>query len=122
MVKKFTRKEENLVLKIITILLSKDKSGREHSVVTGFTIIDTQSGKTVTDSVDTKVFFRKLSLREIDAYEKTGEPMDKAGAYAMQEKAAIFIEKIDGDPYNVIGLPLQEVTEALKKFGIKILT
>lgn len=96
-------------------------SGREHAVVTGFTIIDTRSGKTVTQSVETKVFFRKLSMMEIDAYVKSGEPMGKAGAYSMQEKAAIFVVRIEGDPYNVTSLPLYKVTEELKKFGIKVL-
>lgn len=95
-------------------------NGRVHTVITGFTIIDVKTGKTVTKSAETKVFFRKLSLKEIEAYVKTGEPFDKAGAYGMQQKAAIFIERIEGDPFNVIGLPLQAVAEELKRFGIKV--
>lgn len=94
-------------------------SGKSHTVVTGFTILDTSTKKTITRSVDTKVSFRKLSLKEIDSYIKTGEPMDKAGGYGMQGLGAIFVESIEGDPFNVVGLPLQALSEELKKFGIK---
>ncbi len=95
-------------------------SGKSHTVVTGFTILDTSTKKTVTRSVNTKVFFRKLSLKEIDSYIKTGEPMNKAGGYGMQDLGAVFIERIEGEPFNIVGLPLQAITEELKKFGVKI--
>lgn len=95
-------------------------SGKSHTAVTGFTILDTSTKKTVTRSVNTKVFFRKLSLKEIDSYIKTGEPMNKAGGYGMQDLGAVFIERIEGEPFNVVGLPLQAITEELKKFGVKI--
>lgn len=94
-------------------------NGNIHQVITGFTILNSENKKSVTKSVITKVYFRKLSIREIDAYLKTGEPMDKAGAYAMQGRAAVFIEKIEGDPFNVIGLPLAALYAELKKFGIE---
>ena len=96
-------------------------SGRGHIVVTGFTILDTTSKKSITKSIVTKVYFNKLSLSEIDSYIKTGEPMGKAGSYGMQGIGAVFIEKIEGDPFNVIGLPLQIVCEELKKFGVRFL-
>ncbi|MBN1367680.1 MAG: septum formation inhibitor Maf [Dehalococcoidales bacterium] len=96
-------------------------SGKSHLVITGYTIIDTETRKTVTKSIETKVYFRKLTKAEIDAYVKTGEPLDKAGAYAIQGLGALIVEKIEGDYYNVIGLPLSSLTESLREFGVKIL-
>ena len=96
-------------------------SGKPHSVITGFSIIDTSKNKTLSKSVETKIYIRKLTLTEIDAYVKSKEPLDKAGAYAIQGLGAVFVEKIEGDYFNVIGLPLSALTEALKEFGINIL-
>jgi septum formation protein len=97
-------------------------SGDSHQVVTGFTIIDTAMGKTVTDSVITKVHFRSLTKKEIEAYVSTGEPLDKAGAYAIQGLGALLVDRIEGDFYNVIGLPLSRLTEILKEFGVHVLS
>jgi septum formation protein len=96
-------------------------SGKSHLVITGFSIIDTTTDKIVTRTVDTRVSIKKLTREEIDAYVKTGEPLDKAGAYAIQGMGAVMVEKIEGDYYNVMGLPLNALTEALKKFGIYVL-
>jgi len=96
-------------------------SGEQHLVITGFTIIDTKSGKTVTKSDETKVYLKKMTRDEIDAYIKTKEPLDKAGAYAAQEKGGLFVEKIEGDFLNVVGLPIFKLTSELKKFNVKIL-
>ena len=96
-------------------------SGKSHLVITGFSIIDTTTDKIVTRTVDTRVYIKKLTREEIDAYVKTGEPLDKAGAYAIQGRGAVMVEKIEGDYYNVMGLPLNALTEALKKFGIYVL-
>ena len=96
-------------------------SGESHSVITGFSIIDTGKNKTLSKSVETKIYIRKLTSAEIDAYVKSKEPLDKAGAYAIQGLGAVFVEKIEGDYFNVIGLPLSALTEALKEFGINIL-
>ena len=96
-------------------------SGKSHLVITGFTIIDTASGKTVSATVDTKVFIKELTSEEIDAYVKTREPLDKAGAYAIQGLGALLVEKIEGDYYNVVGLPVYALVNALKEFGIRIL-
>ena len=96
-------------------------NGREHSVITGFTIIDTDENKTFSDSVETKVYMRKLSSEEIDAYVESKEPLDKAGAYAIQGLGAVIVERIEGDYFNVMGLPLCALAEALKDFGINIL-
>ena len=62
-----------------------------------------------------------MTLAEIDAYVKSKEPLDKAGAYAIQGLGAVFVERVEGDYFNVIGLPLSALTEALKEFGINIL-
>ena len=96
-------------------------SGNSHSVITGFSIIDTGKNKTLSKSVETKVYVRKLTMAEIDAYVKSKEPLDKAGAYAIQGLGAVIVERIEGDYFNVVGLPLSALTEALKEFGINIL-
>lgn len=96
-------------------------SGKMHLVITGYTVLDTGTQKSITNSVTTKVYFRSLTGAEIEAYVKTGEPLDKAGAYAIQGLGALIVEKIEGDYYNVIGLPLNSLMESLKEFGITIL-
>jgi septum formation protein len=96
-------------------------SGKSHSVITGFTIIDTDTGKTVSRSVETKVSIRTLALSEIEAYVRSGEPRDKAGAYAIQGLGAVLVERIEGDYSNVVGLPLSALAQALKEFGISVL-
>jgi septum formation protein len=95
-------------------------SGKAHSVITGFTIIDTATKKELTTSVESKVFFKRLSVNEIEAYIRSGEPLDKAGAYAVQGLGAVLIKRIEGDFFNVMGLPLHALTRSLKKFGIKV--
>jgi len=96
-------------------------NGKPHSVITGFSIIDSGINKTLSRSVETKVYIKKLTLAEISAYVKSKEPLDKAGAYAIQGLGAVIVEKIEGDYFNVIGLPLSALTEALKEFDINIL-
>lgn len=96
-------------------------SGRQHSIVTGFTIIDTETKKKVTKSVEIKVWFRKIYPQEIRAFLAKDKPFDKAGAYGIQETAAIFVEKIEGDYPGAVGLPLFLVAKELPKFGIPIL-
>jgi len=96
-------------------------SGKPHSVITGFTIIDTDTKKKLSRSVETKVYFRKMTLKEIGSYIRTGEPLDKAGAYAIQGIGAVIVRKIEGDYFNVMGLPLSSLTEALKEFGVFVL-
>jgi len=96
-------------------------SGNYHSVITDFSIIDTGKNKTLSKSVETKVYIRKLTMAEIDAYVKSKEPLDKAGAYAIQGLGAVIVERIEGDYFNVVGLPLSALVEALKQFGINIL-
>ena len=96
-------------------------SGRQHSVITGFTIIDTESNKVLSRSVATRVYIRQLTSNEIDNYVKSKEPLDKAGAYAIQGLGSIIVQKIEGDYSNVIGLPLSALAGSLKEFGVHIL-
>jgi len=100
-------------IKMLNIL-----NGRDHDVITGFTIMDTGEGQSVSRSVVTKVYFRKMTIREIEAYVRTGEPLDKAGAYAIQGIGAAIVKKIEGDYNNVVGLPINALMKALRKFGV----
>jgi len=93
-------------------------SGRTHTVYTGVTVC--ADGEILSAHEATDVRFRPLSPAEIDAYVATGEPMDKAGGYAIQGMAAKFITGINGDYYNVVGLPVCRLCLMLKKFGIDI--
>jgi len=82
-------------------------SGRTHEVYTGFCIVENPGHRSIADHEVTRVTFRELSRGEIEAYVKTGSPMDKAGAYGIQDDfGAIFVEKINGCFYNVVGFPL----------------
>lgn len=96
-------------------------NGQAHSVITGFTVLDAESGKVVSKSVETKVRMRKLTLKEIDGYVRSKEPLDKAGGYAIQGRGAVLVERIEGDYFNVVGLPLSALGDALREFGIKVL-
>ncbi len=96
-------------------------NGRTHSVITGFTVMDTSTGQKISRSVETRVSFRKLESREIESYIRTGEPLDKAGGYAIQGLGGALVKKIEGDYFNVMGLPLSAAVETLKKFGIRAL-
>ncbi len=92
-------------------------SGREHRVVTGFTLLKDRSATVATEAVESVVVFKKLTPGEIEWYAGTDEPYDKAGGYAAQGKGASLIKEIRGSYTNVVGLPLCEVMEALKTVG-----
>lgn len=89
-------------------------SGRDHEVITGFTVFDRISSVHISRSVCTDVTFKKLEEKEIAAYIATGCPMDKAGAYAIQGGAVHFVRSINGSYTNVIGLPMTELYEVLQ--------
>ena len=101
-------------------------SGREHIVITGIGVVDTVSGRTLSATEQTIVYFHPLRDEEIDAYIATGECMDKAGSYGIQGKGSLLVRKIDGDYFNVMGLPLSRLyrlllnidADILKKTGI----
>ena len=87
-------------------------SGRDHQVMTGVTVLRGSAQQVFTEVTD--LHFRELSQREILRYIETGEPMDKAGAYGIQGGAALFCEKMSGDYYNVMGLPVCRLGQVLK--------
>ena len=125
-----SREEDDLVVAADTIVVCEGKvlgkphseeeafdmlkllSGRDHQVMTGCTILRGQRSETFTEVTD--LHFRTLSDREIARYIASGEPMDKAGAYGIQGGAALFCASMVGDYYNVMGLPVCRLLEALK--------
>ena len=97
-------------------------SGNTHSVLTGYSIYDNETGKTVSGVVESLVKFRELEEEEIDKYIETKEPMDKAGAYGIQLRASMFVEEIHGDYFNIVGLPVEKICKLLKEeFNISLL-
>jgi len=92
-------------------------AGRQHQVVSGYAVFDRATGRCEQGAVITQVWFRALTAAEISGYIATGEPMDKAGAYAIQGRAGAFIPRIDGSYSNVVGLPLCETLAALVRIG-----
>ena len=94
-------------------------SGRDHQVMTGVTVVKGEQARTCTEVTD--IHFRCLSQAEIDAYVRTGEPMDKAGAYGIQGGAALFAEKMVGDYYNVMGLPVCKLWQLLHDIAPELL-
>lgn len=93
-------------------------SKKSHCVITGYTVSDGETQ--VSGYVETKVTMRELFDDEIDAYVKTGSPLDKAGAYGIQEAAGMFVSKLEGDYYNVVGLPISKISEILRRdFGLR---
>ena len=92
-------------------------SGREHSVYTGFALKDVETGKQIAGVEETKVRFRKLTEKEITDYVNSGSPMDKAGSYGIQDDVgAVFIERVNGCFYNVVGFPLARFYSTLQRF------
>lgn len=91
-------------------------SGRDHQVMTGMTVLHGADAVTHTEVTD--IHFRQLTEKEIIDYVRTGEPMDKAGSYAIQGGAALFCEKLDGDYYNVVGLPVCRLGQILRRMAV----
>ena len=94
----------------------KQLSGKTHKVLTGIAV--SYAGEMLAEVCETKVVFRDLSDEEIKSYVATGEPLDKAGAYGIQGKGAVLVEKIDGCYNNVVGLPLTRMQLILAKLGV----
>lgn len=90
-------------------------SGKEHEVVTGVCIA--RGKEKIVFAATSRVKFRELTAGEIEAYVSTGEPMDKAGSYGIQGLGRALVERIDGDFFNVVGLPLDETLEAIRRAG-----
>lgn len=93
--------------------------GRRHTVCTGVTV--RQGDRSFTESETTGVYFRPASQGELLAYIATGEPMDKAGSYGVQGKGALLVERLDGDFFNVMGLPVLRLSRMLQRFGVCLL-
>jgi septum formation protein len=96
-------------------------SGRHHRVYTGVALVDADTGEATVKHQVTSVFFRSLDPAEVRYYAKTEEPMDKAGAYALQGTAAAFVEKIDGCSSTVVGLPMPLTVQMLRAAGVRVL-
>ena len=107
-------KSEDEAFSMLSVL-----SGHTHEVYTGVSVL--RGGTEIKEYEMSRVTFRELSPEEIKRYIATGEPMDKAGAYGAQGKGALFVRHIDGDFFNVMGLPLCRLGKMLEKQGVVIL-
>ena len=91
-------------------------SGRDHQVMTGVTVLRGSQERVFTEITD--LHFRELTEKEIRRYVNSGEPMDKAGAYGIQAKGSLLVQKIHGDYFNVMGLPVLRLSRMLQRFGV----
>ena len=107
-------RDEADALRMLTAL-----QGRHHTVCTGVTV--RRGTQIITEAETTRVYFRSATKEELLAYIATGEPMDKAGSYGVQGKGALLVEKLDGDFFNVMGLPVLRLSRMLAHFGVKLL-
>ncbi|MEN8906475.1 MAG: Maf family protein [Clostridiales bacterium] len=96
-------------------------SGRTHKVITGVSVVDSLSKKQLTDFVVSDVKFSFLSNERINSYIKTGEHIDKAGSYAIQGRGSLFVEKILGCYFNIVGLPINKLDKMINTFNYKLL-
>jgi len=96
-------------------------AGRTHRVLTGVAVLDPTTGRSVSGVEDSRVTFTSLTKAWIEAYVATGEPMDKAGAYAVQGLGSIFIERVEGCYFNVVGLPLSLLARLLREQGFEVI-
>ena len=131
------RQEKDIVIAADTIVVCEDRvlgkpkdaaeavemlsalSGRDHQVMTGCTVLRGETVQTFTEVTD--LHFRELSRKEIENYVASGEPMDKAGSYGIQGGAALFCERMVGDYYNVMGLPVCRLGQTLKKLAPEVM-
>ena len=131
------RQEKDIVIAADTIVVCEDRvlgkpkdaaeavemlsalSGRDHQVMTGCTVLRGETLQTFTEVTD--LHFRELSRKEIENYVASGEPMDKAGAYGIQGGAALFCERMVGDYYNVMGLPVCRLGQVLKTVAPEVM-
>ncbi|MBQ3426065.1 MAG: septum formation inhibitor Maf [Clostridia bacterium] len=131
--KKIKKRKDKIIISADTIVVCDDKvlgkpkdkkeafdmlkmlSGRMHKVFTGFCVIRLSDGKMVCKDVCTEVRFRELADEKIEKYIETGEPMDKAGAYGIQGLGSMFVSGINGDYFNVVGLPVSELAGVLEE-------
>jgi septum formation protein len=98
----------------------KKLNGQKIRVITGLTVLDLDASKEISEFESTLVWITEMSRENISAYIRTGEPLDKAGAFAAQGKGAVFVERIEGDFFNVVGLPLFRLAKIMEKFGVSV--
>ncbi|HEY3314398.1 MAG TPA: Maf family protein [Bacillota bacterium] len=111
--KPMDRKEARMMLGLL--------AGRRHQVITGVAVVDAAGGREVVGHEETAVWIRSLSAGEIERYAASGEPDDKAGAYAIQGLGSLLVERIEGCYFNVVGLPLVRLDRMLSEFGVHLL-
>lgn len=109
-------RDEDEACKMLAIL-----AGRTHEVITGVAVVESSSLKVESGFEKTSVTMRTLTKSEIQNYVKTGEPMDKAGAYAIQGYGSLLVSRIEGCYFNVVGLPVIKLYDMLLKFGVRII-
>ncbi len=107
-------RDEHHALAMLTAL-----QGRKHTVCTGVTVL--RGARRLTETESTDVFFRSATEAELRRYIATGEPMDKAGAYGVQGRGALLVERLEGDFFNVMGLPVLRLARMLERFGVSLL-
>ena len=107
-------RDEAHALEMLTAL-----QGRRHTVCTGVSVC--QGDRRLTETESTDVFFRSATEAELRRYIASGEPMDKAGAYGVQGRGALLVERLEGDFFNVMGLPVLRLARMLEKFGVSLL-
>lgn len=107
-------RDEAHALEMLTAL-----QGRKHTVCTGVSVC--RGDRRLTETESTGVFFRSATEAELRRYISTGEPMDKAGAYGVQGRGALLVERLEGDFFNVMGLPVLRLARMLEKFGVSLL-
>jgi len=95
-------------------------SGRVHQVYTGVAVVRGEKNLRLSGVAQTRVKFRRLGHEDIEGYLRTGEPFDKAGAYAIQGRGAVLVERVEGDYSNVVGLPLALVSDLLRQAGLDV--
>ncbi len=95
-------------------------SGQRFRVITGLTVLDLDSGEEISELESTIVWMAELSKEQISAYVRTGEPLDKAGAFAVQGKGAVLVERIEGDFFNAVGFPLFRLGKILQRVGVSV--
>lgn len=103
------------------VIMLSELSGKTHKVVTGICAAES-GGSSMTSCEVTEVTFRPLSRTEIDKYAATGDPLDKAGAYGIQTKGGLLVEKVNGCYFNVVGLPITALYKLLKNFGYDMMS